>query len=175
MKGIVIVLVLIIVLGIGGFLFFQNSGSENPLTTSQSNQTTSNASEPRMIEGYQGEVLAGEATPYIVFHQADYEKAIADGKVILVNFYANWCPICRAEQSEIFEGFEDLNLSNVVGFQVNFKDDQTDDDEQVLADQFQIPYQHTKVILVDGQEVFKETVQWERKDVLETLSRYANQ
>lgn len=174
MKRIYIIvgIAIVIVCGIVFFLL------QNTSVKTESNiDTTSPKEENRMnkIDGYEGNVLAGTTTPFLEFNQADYDKAIADGKIIFLNFYADWCPICRAEQPELFEGFNTMDLENVVGFQVNFKDANTDDTEKALAQDFQIPYQHTKVILLNGNEVFKETVQWDRENLVETLTQYANQ
>jgi thioredoxin 1 len=169
MKVFLVVVVIIAILGIGGFYLYQNRDTNSTPSINQSEVEN----EVRTVEGYRGNVLAGSTTPFIDFNQADYERALADGKVVVLNFYANWCPICRAEQPEIFEGFNTLQLTNVVGFQVNYKDDQTDSAEKELADQFKIPYQHTKVILVDGQEVFNETIQWDSEDLVSTVTQYA--
>lgn len=125
----------------------------------------------RKIEGYSGEVLAGNSAPYLVFNKADYDKAIASGKIVFLDFFANWCPICRAEAPEIKAGFDGLTRSDIVGFRVNYNDSDTDDDEKELAKQFGITYQHTKVILKDGREVFKSLDQWDRETFNSELSK----
>lgn len=126
--------------------------------------------EKEMMKGYSGKVIAGSNTPYVEFTKADYDKALAEGKVVVLNFYANWCPVCRAEVADIAAGFDSLNNPNVVGFRVNYKDSDTDKDEEALAKQFSIPYQHTKVILKDGKEVLKETVQWSKGDLVKAVN-----
>ncbi|MBP9719208.1 MAG: thioredoxin family protein [Candidatus Levybacteria bacterium] len=108
-----------------------------------------------MMTGYTGTVLAGKSAPYIEFNKADYDKALSDGKVIFLEFYANWCPVCRAQEPKLFEGFDALTNDNVVGFRVNYNDDQTDDMEKQLAKDFGVTYQHTHVILKDGKVVSK--------------------
>lgn len=108
-------------------------------------------------------VIAGKTSPYIAFDQKSYDQALQDKKIIVLNFYANWCPICRAEEPDVKAAFESLNDPNVVGFQVNYNDDQTDPPEEALARRFGVTYQHTKVILKDGQQVIKETAQWDKE------------
>lgn len=126
--------------------------------------TQSGLSDPaRKVAGYSGEVLAGNSSPYLVFNKADYEKAIAEGKIIFLDFFANWCPICRSESPEIKAGFDGLIRSDVVGFMVNYNDSETDSNEKELAKQFGITYQHTKVVLRDGKEVLKSLDSWDRQ------------
>jgi thiol-disulfide isomerase/thioredoxin len=120
--------------------------------------------------GYQGAHLGGSHdTPYIAFTQTDYEKALAEGKTILLYFYANWCPLCKAEQPETIAAFNDLSNPHLVGFRVNYKDSETDADEEALAKQFGITYQHTKVILKDGKQTLKSLDSWKKTDYLNAL------
>src|SRR3989344_2316474 len=140
-KTIVISATILLVGGIGLFLLISNEKSSEP----QNQNNISQAS--RKIEGYQGNLLAGDVSPFLEFNKADYEKAKQENKIILLDFYVNWCPICRAEEPAVYVGFGELNDPNVVGFRVNFNDSDTDSDEKALASEFNIPYQHTKVVL----------------------------
>ena len=117
-KAIIILIIVLIVGGVGGFLFLNSSKTS---IAPQDTQPTSPETE-RKVEGYQGNVLAGNASPFLEFNKADYEKAKTEGKIIVLNFYANWCPICRVEAPELHAGFDELNNPNVVGFRINFND-----------------------------------------------------
>lgn len=142
------------------------AGQIPPASDSKQTQETTKA------DGYAGGLLAGKSSPYLIFNKADYDKAIVEGKIVFLDFYANWCPICRAEAPEIKAGFDGLNRSDVVGFRVNYNDPDTDDDEKALAAQFSIPYQHTKVILKNGKEVYRSSDQWTADDFSKTLGAY---
>src|SRR3989338_9324013 len=58
--------------------------------------------ESMMESLYKGKVLAGTASPYLEFNKEDYDNALKEKKVILLYFYAGWCPVCKKEQPEVF-------------------------------------------------------------------------
>ena len=158
-------IIIIILLTIGTYLFLQNQKVNNSSITLENNQ------ERVKVKGFSGNVLAGITSPFIEFNKQDYDKALASGELILLDFYATWCPICRAEEPEIFAGFNQLNNENVVGFRVNFNDPDTDSDEKNLATQFAVPYQHTKIILKNGKEVARYTDQWIKQDLIDAINQ----
>jgi thiol-disulfide isomerase/thioredoxin len=116
-----------------------------------------------------GQILAGSTTPLVDFSSEDYQKALAEGRTIFLYFYANWCPICTAELPHMYAGFNAVDLPQVVGFRVNYNDNETDESEEALARQFGIAYQHTKVIVIDGQQFLKDGSTWETDRYIEVL------
>lgn len=118
---------------------------------------------------YTGKVLAGSTTKYLDFNNADYGKALKEKKKILLYFYANWCPICKREQVDTFAAFNELNDPDLIGFRVNFRDSDTDSDEEALAKEFGVSYQHTKILLKDGQRVGKFPDSWGKERYLDEL------
>ena len=118
--------------------------------------------EGAMME-YSGAVLAGESAPLLDFTKADYDAAEKTDKLVVLYFYANWCPICKAEFPLMQKAFNKLRTDKVIGFRVNYKDDQTDGDEKNLARQFGVAYQHTKVFVRDGQRILKSPEGWDEQ------------
>jgi thiol-disulfide isomerase/thioredoxin len=110
---------------------------------------------------FSGTVLAGTSAPLLDFKKADYDKAVASGKLILLYFYADWCPLCKAEFPKMQTAFSELTTDNVIGFRVNYKDSATDADETTLAKQFGVAYQHTKVFVRNGALVSKHPDSWD--------------
>ena len=68
------------------------------------------------------------------------------------------------------KAFNELSSDKVVGFLVNYNDDQTDDDERNLAREFGVAYQHTKVFLKDGQRILKSPESWNKDRYLNELN-----
>ena len=108
--------------------------------------------------------IAGKTSSYLEFNTQDYETALEQNKFIVLNFYANWCPICRAEKPEWESAFNELSDPSVVGFRVNYNDSDTDQDERNLAKEFGITYQHTKVFL--------KTEQWDKNQIISQVNKY---
>ncbi len=165
-KAIIILIIILIVGGIGILLVLNSNRNSTVPQREQANPSETG----RKVEGHKGNVLAGNVSPFLEFNKADYERAKQENKIILLDFYANWCPICRVEEPEIFAGFEELNNSNVVGFRVNFNDSDTDFDEKALVQEFNIPIQHTKVVLKNGVEVSRSSDSWEKEDLVKTVN-----
>lgn len=110
-----------------------------------------------------GEQLAGTSAPLYEFSQEKYDEALRSGKIIMLYFYASWCPNCKAEFPVMESIFNGLTTDKMIGFRVHYNDDQTDDNARSLAKQFGIAYQHTKVILVNGKQVLKSPEAWDKE------------
>ena len=116
-----------------------------------------------MMAKYTGTVLAGKSAPLLDFTKADYDAVIQSDKLVVLYFYANWCPICKAEFPVMQKVFNELTTDKVVGFRVNYNDSDTDSNEKVLASQFGVVYQHTKVFVKNGQRILKSPEGWDDK------------
>lgn len=111
---------------------------------------------------YSGAMLAGKTAPLLDFNKTDYDMAIKSDKVVVLYFYANWCPICIAEFPIMQEEFNQLTTDKVIGFRVNYNDSQTDGDEKNLAREFGVAYQHTKIFIKNGQRILKSPEGWDK-------------
>ena len=124
--------------------------------------------------GFTGTVLAGSPldSPLLDFNPVDYNRALETNRLIVLYFYANWCPICREEIPHLYGAFESLTDDDVVGFRVNFNDNETDDFERELARQFGVSYQHTKVFIKDKQRVLKAPDSWQESRYIQEINTY---
>jgi len=178
-QSLVLGIIAVIVI-VGAVIYFTSLTEPGAPMTQEDNVdaieiTPSPADANQNSMGYQGEVLAGTQTVLLDFTSRDYEAALATDKLIVLYFYANWCPICREEFPKMQSAFNELQTGEVIGFRVNYNDDQTDADERNLARQFGVAYQHTKVFLKNGERILKSPEEWDknryRNEIQNALSR----
>jgi|GEM_PF-3879685 len=122
-----------------------------------------------------GTVLAGSNAPLIDWNRADYDKAKQSGRLVVLYFYADWCPICRDEvQNALYPAFNELTRNDVVGFRVNYNDSYTEPAEDDLAREFGVAYQHTKVFLQGNTRVLKSLEKWDKARYHAEIRSYAD-
>ncbi len=120
-------------------------------------------------------MLAGKSAPLLDFKKADYETAVKTDKLIVLYFYANWCPSCKTEFPKMQTAFNELTTDKVMGFRINYNDNETDKDEEGLAREFGVAYQHTKVFIKNGQRILKSPETWDEKRYDVEIGKYLNQ
>lgn len=129
-----------------------------------------------MMTKYTGTVLAGKSAPLLEFNEADYDAAIASDKLVVLYFYANWCPICKEEVANaLIPAFNELTTDKVVGIRINYKDNETDSNEKALAVKYGIPYQHTKVFVKDGKQILKAPDGWNKARYITEINKALTQ
>lgn len=165
-RGNVIIAVSVIAAILIGTFFLISGRKKGPIPAPQD---SSGEEQTKMGESA---VIAGRSSPFLIFKKSEYEKAVMSGKIVLLDFYANWCPICRAEAPELEAGFNSLTSDKLVGFRVNYNDSDTNSDEKALAEEFKVPYQHTKIILRGGREVARSSEVWDKETFLEEVGKF---
>jgi len=105
------------------------------------------------------------------YTKAAYDEARAEGRVILVYFEANWCPICRKQRPVNEEAFKALaDDENLVIFVSNFKDSEETIDDKELQATFNVPYQHTFVIVdAAGDVVYQHTGELTKNEIVDKV------
>ncbi|MEK7556872.1 MAG: thioredoxin family protein [Patescibacteria group bacterium] len=119
---------------------------------------------------HSGVMLAGKLSPLLDFTKADFEAAKASDKLVVLYFYANWCPNCAVEFPVMQSAFNELTTDQAIGFRVNYNDSDTDPDEVALAREHGIGYQHTKVFLRNGQQILKSPETWDKQRYLTEIN-----
>lgn len=102
--------------------------------------------------------LTSFANNYYRYDPVAYQAARDAGYVVFLDFHANWCPICASEKPNILAAFNGGGWNDVIGFQVHYKDSDTQPFDVTIAQQQGIAQQYTKVILdAQGSQVYKST------------------
>ncbi|HMD53454.1 MAG TPA: thioredoxin family protein, partial [Phycisphaerae bacterium] len=73
--------------------------------------------------------LAGEIKPY---NEAAFAEAKAAGKTVLLDFHADWCPVCRKQGPLLGSLVQEDKLKDIAAFKVNY------DDETALKKQLKV-------------------------------------
>jgi len=160
-----IIAIVAVILVLGWVVFYTNQ----PETTDESEAMMEKKDDEAMMDKgetmmkYSGAMIAGKSAPLLDFTKADYDVAVKSDKLVVLYFYANWCPICKAEFPVMQNAFNELSTDKVIGFRVNYNDNQTDNDEKSLAKQFGVAYQHTKVFVKNDQRILKSPEGWDDK------------
>lgn len=87
---------------------------------------------------------AGEIKPY---NQAQFDSLIAQGKPVVLEVHANWCPTCRAQTPIIQELMAAPAYKDVSTLVIDF------DAEKPLLKQFKVAAQSTLIAFKAGKEV----------------------
>lgn len=164
--------IIVLAVAVGGGFIFSKSQKNTAESPAQMSKTANDVGQKQMTN-QTGKILAGSKSPYYEFSKADYQAALQSGKIVFLDFYANWCPICRAEAPELKAGFDALMTDKAVGFRVNYNDSDTDADEKALAKEFGITYQHQKRIIKNGKVVLQSSDSWDKERFLREINTLA--
>ena len=144
-KTWIVVILAVLLLGGGFFVLRGKSDSSYP-------ERVNEFSEPKNPDGVVNEEVEG--SNYKLFNKGEYEMALSNGKVVMLYFTANWCPICREQEPTNKEALSELEeQTEIIAFRVHILDDEETKETQALADYFAVRYQHTTVILNSNGEV----------------------
>ncbi len=99
-------------------------------------KTTDEANEAVQVDSY-----------YIDYKKEDYEKAIAEKRVLVLYFTSNWCEECKTQDLLNTEVFVDIAQYGVVGLRVHILDSETTIETDALAKKYDVSKEQTFVII----------------------------
>jgi thioredoxin 1 len=100
------------------------------------------------------------------FSAATFDRLLANGQPVVVDFHADWCPTCRAQAPIVKELLSTPELKNVTVLIANY------DTELALRKSLNVAKQSTLVVFRHGKEVARSTGDTTR-DGLAALLRQA--
>jgi thiol-disulfide isomerase/thioredoxin len=99
--------------------------------------------------------LAGE----VPFNKAKLDAALAQGKPVIVDFSASWCPTCKQQKPIVQALLKEKRLQPVTLFVADF------DTEDALKKQLGVTMQSTFVVFKGGKEVGRATGQTQKAEI----------
>lgn len=85
------------------------------------------------------------------FNAAAFQKAQAEGKTIVIDFHATWCPVCAQQKPILEKLIAEKEFANVVALVADY------DTETALKRQMKITSQSTLVVFKGTKEVARST------------------
>jgi thiol-disulfide isomerase/thioredoxin len=97
------------------------------------------------------------------FDQAAFDKAVAEGGPVIVQFHADWCPTCKTQAPIVAQLLAEPRLRAVKLFVADF------DNEKALKKSLRVSTQSTFVVFKGGKEVARSTGQTARAAIEATF------
>ena len=139
-KNIIYALI-IATLAIAGFYQYKN------------NQTNNSVQSKSIVASSSPQLESIVSQRYLPYSKEVLEDSTSVRRVLF--FYASWCPTCRPADAD-FAKNESLLPEDVRLIRVNYNDGDTDDDEDTLADKYNVTYQHTFVQIDEEDNIVTE-------------------
>jgi thioredoxin 1 len=97
------------------------------------------------------------------FSDAAFKSAAKSGRPVLIEFHADWCPTCRAQEKVVNALVADPAYRNVVVLRVLF------DSEKDLLKRFRVRQQSTLIMYRNGEETARAVGMTNPGDIAELL------
>jgi len=165
----IVAIIAVVILILAVSYLTSGPGEESPIPASVNGAPVMTDTTPDDSDPMPSEPTTGGAA-ILDFSQLEYDAALQSHELVVLFFYASWCPLCQEEFPRMQEVFGELDGSKVIGFRVNFNDSSTDDNEEELAREFGVAYQHTKVFVQNGERVLKSPETWTNERYLEEIN-----
>jgi len=95
----------------------------------------------------------------VAFSQAAFDKALVDGKPVVVDFAASWCPTCKEQKPIVLGLLKDPKRQSLTVFVADF------DKEEALKQRLKVTMQSTLVAFKGGKEVARSTGQTNKAEL----------
>jgi thiol-disulfide isomerase/thioredoxin len=93
------------------------------------------------------------------FSKPAFDKALADGRPVVVDFAASWCPTCKQQKPIVQSLVNDPKRKTLTVFVADF------DKEEALKKQLNVTMQSTLIAFKSGKEVARSTGQTDKAEL----------
>ncbi len=97
------------------------------------------------------------------FDKATYDQMMVDGKPVLIDVYASWCPTCERQQWILQDYFESNPESKLTVMVVDF------DDDKKWVSYFKAPRQSTLLLFNKGERVWFSVAETRKRVIFDAL------
>lgn len=101
----------------------------------------------------------------VPYSKAAFDKALADGKPVVVDFWASWCPTCKEQKPVVQALMNEAKRKDLTLFLADF------DKEAALKKRLGVTMQSTLVVLKGGKEVARSTGQTDKAELAGLLDK----
>ncbi len=99
------------------------------------------------------------------FDQAAFDKAVAAGEPVVVQFHADWCPTCKTQTPLVSQVMAEPKMKSVTLFVADF------DKEKALKKALKVSTQSTFVVFKGGKEVSRSTGETTQAAIAATFAK----
>ena len=93
------------------------------------------------------------------FDKTKFETALAQGKPVIVDFAADWCPTCKEQKPIVDALMQEPRRKDITLFVADF------DKETALKKRLKVTMQSTFIVLKGGKEVGRSTGQTDKAEL----------
>jgi thioredoxin 1 len=101
----------------------------------------------------------------VPFDKTRFDAALADGKPVILDVAASWCPTCKQQKPIVDSLLKEKKMQPVTLFKADF------DTEDALKKQYGITMQSTFVVFKGGKEVGRSTGQTQKQAIAELFDK----
>lgn len=99
------------------------------------------------------------------FDQAAFDALQKQGKPVLVEIHADWCPTCKTQEPILSDLLKTPELSGLTALRVDF------DKQKNVVKSFKVQYQSTLIVFKGGREVGRSTGDTKKDSIAALLKK----
>ena len=99
------------------------------------------------------------------YDKAAFDKALADGRPVIVDFFADWCPTCKAQKPHVQSLLGEAKMKEVTLFIADY------DKEKDLKKALRVTQQATFIVFKGGKEVARSTGETKKEALAELFGK----